>query len=315
MNNQLVKKKIKLTNQIGLIGVIVALCIVFMLLNASFILPENILNIVRQSSVNIIMAMGVTFVMVSGQIDLSIGGVACVTGMTVAVLMDSGVPIPVAILIGLAVGAVIGFINGFLTTKFGLPSMIVTIATMNISNGLASLLTGGTAVYGLPKNFSVLGRGYIGPIPFQVVLMAVIVAISAVILAKTLFGRYAYAIGGNQTVARLSGVNIFRYQVSYFVISGICAAIAGMILTSRLMTGQPSAASNSMVDILTAVVIGGAGLTAGSTGSVFGSLLGALMLTIVSNGLTINGVNSFWQLIVTAIILLVVIIVRREKKQ
>lgn len=315
MNNQndLTKKKVKLTNQIGLIGVIVALCIVFMFLNTSFILPENILNILRQSSVNIIMAMGVTFVMVSGQIDLSIGGVACLTGMSSAVMMTGGIPIPAAILFGLCIGAAIGFINGFLTTQYKLPSMIVTIATMNICNGMASLLTGGTAVYGLPKQFELLGRGYVGPIPFQVVLMAAIVVVSAIILAKTLFGRYAYAIGGNPTVARLAGIKVFRYQVSYFVISGICSAAAGLILTSRLMTGQPSTASNSMVDILTAVVIGGAGLTAGSTGSVFGSLLGALLLTIVSNGLTINGVNSFWQLIVTAIILLVVIIVRREK--
>ena len=308
-----VKRNIKLPSQIGLIGVIIALSAVFTLLNPSFIMSDNILNIVRQSSVNIIMAMGVTFVMVADQLDLSIGGIACFAGMAVAVMMNAGVPIPVAVMISIGIGAVVGFINGFLSTKFGLPSMIVTIATMNICNGVASLLTGGTAVYGLPEDFSVLGRGYVGPIPFQVVLMAAIVIICAIVLAKTLFGRYAYAIGGNENVTRLAGVKVFRYQICYFIISGICSAIAGIILTSRLMTGQPGAASNSMVDILTAVVIGGAGVTAGSTGSVFGSLLGALLLTIVANGLTINGVNSFWQLIVTAIILLVVIIVRREK--
>jgi ribose/xylose/arabinose/galactoside ABC-type transport system permease subunit len=313
MNKVMVKNKPKkMTNQIGLIAVIAALCVVFTVLNSSFIVPENIVNIVRQSSVMIIVAMGATFVMISGELDLSIGGIACLTGIVVSLTLTNGVSLGVSIVIGLCIGILFGALNGFLTTKFRLPSMIVTLATMNIANGSASLLTGGTAIYGLPDSFEFIGRGYIGFLPAQVVFMILIVIICAVVLAKTLFGRYAFAIGGNETVARLSGINIKRYKVLYFVICGVCASFAGMILSSRLASGQPNLASNMMMDTITAVVIGGTAMSGGS-GSIFGSVLGTLLLTIISNGLTINGVNSFWQMIITAIILIVTIIAHRKK--
>lgn len=270
------------------------------------------MNIVRQSAVMIIVAMGVTFVMISGELDLSIGGVACLTGMVVSKLLTSGVSIPVAILIGLLLGALLGLFNGILTTKFNLPSMIVTLATMNLANGSASLITGGTAIYNLPQEFEFLGRGFIFGIPAQVVFMVILVIICGIVLSKTLIGRYALAIGGNADVAKLAGISVIKYKLLYFVFCSLCASFAGMILTSRLATGQPNLASNMMMDTLTAVVLGGTAMSGGE-GSIAGSVMGALLLTIISNGLTINGVNSFWQMIISALILIATIIARRKK--
>lgn len=313
MNKNIVLKKMQgITNHIGLIGVIIALGIIFTSLNSVFLTGGNLLNIVRQASVMIIVAMGVTFVMISGELDLSIGGIACFTGMAVSKLMTSGVGLGVSIFLGLLIGAVFGFVNGFLTTKFKLPSMIVTLATMSFANGSASLITGGTAIYGLPQAFEFLGRGYIGFLPVQVLLMSIIVVLCAVILSKTLIGRYALAIGGSETVTKLAGIPVTKYKLIYFVFCGMCASFAGMILTSRLASGQPNLASNMMMDTITAVVIGGTAMS-GGRGSIVGSLLGALLLTIISNGLTINGVNSFWQMIISAVILVLTIIARRKK--
>ena len=305
MNKEKVLGKSKgILNQIGLIGVIAALCIIFTFLNSTFIAGANLMNIVRQSAVMIIVAMGVTFVMISGELDLSIGGVACLTGMVVSKMLTSGVSMAISILAGLLLGAFFGLVNGVLTTKFKLPSMIVTLATMNLANGSASLITGGTAIYNLPEKFQFLGRGFIAGIPAQVVFMVVIVIVCAIVLSKTLVGRYALAIGGNSEVAKLSGISV--------VFCGLCASFAGMILTSRLATGQPNLASNMMMDTLTAVVLGGTAM-AGGEGSISGSVMGALLLTIISNGLTINGVNAFWQMIISALILIATIIARRKK--
>ena len=313
MNKEKLFSKSKgVLNQVGLIGVIIVLCVIFTCLNNTFIAGANLMNIVRQSAVMIIVAMGVTFVMISGELDLSIGGVACLTGMVVSKMLTSGFGMAVSIIAGLLLGALFGLINGVLTTMFKIPSMIVTLATMNLANGSASLITGGTAIYNLPEKFEFLGRGFIAGIPAQVVFMVIIVAICAVALSKTLLGRYALAIGGNADVARLSGIPVVKYKLVYFVFCGLCASFAGMILTSRLATGQPNLASNMMMDTLTAVVLGGTAM-AGGEGSIGGSVMGALLLTIISNGLTINGVNTFWQMIISAVILIATIIARRKK--
>lgn len=302
----------KYFNQLSIIGIIIALMIIFTIMNPLFFTGDNMMNIVRQASVNIIMAMGVTFVMVSGNIDLSIGGTASLTGMAVALMLSKGMNMYVASLIGICIGLLVGFLNGYISGRWNLPAMIVTLAMMNITNGIASLLTGGTAIYNLPDQFSVFGRGFtFGVIPNQVVIMIVVVVISWFVLSKCVFGRYAFAIGGNPTVTKLSGVNVFRYSIGYFMISGGLSSLAAIILISRMMTGQPNIAANSMMNIMTAVVIGGA---MGSGGGVFGSFLGALLLTVITNGLTCNGINSYWQLIITAVILLAVIIVRKLKK-
>lgn len=299
-------------NQGGLLLMLVLLSALFTLLNRTFLTGANWMNIVRQASVSIIVAMGMTFVMISGEMDLSIGGIACVTGMVVCKLMTSGVGVAPAVLLGLLLGVLFGFASGFLITTFHLPAMIVTLAMMNIANGVASLLTGGTAIYGLPDRFQIFGRGMVGPVPVQVIIMFVIVIVCFVVMNKTLLGRYAFAIGGSNEVARLAGIQVRKYKIIFFMISGLLSALGGIILTSRLMTGQPNLASNMMMDTITAVVLGGTAMSGGS-GSIVGSFLGALLLTIITNGLTIVGVNSFWQLIISALILLLTIIFRQKK--
>lgn len=173
-------------------------------------------------------------------------------------------------------------------------------------------LNGRTAIYNLPQEFEFLGRGFIFGIPAQVVFMVILVIICGIVLSKTLIGRYALAIGGNADVAKLAGISVIKYKLLYFVFCSLCASFAGMILTSRLATGQPNLASNMMMDTLTAVVLGGTAMSGGE-GSIAGSVMGALLLTIISNGLTINGVNSFWQMIISALILIATIIARRKK--
>ena len=305
-------KKQSIKNQGGLILVILALCILFTILNTTFINGANLMNIIRQASVNIIVVMGVSIIMIAGELDLSVAGVACLTGMIVSRIMVAGVSIWAAILIGLVLGAAIGLLNGFLTTRFKLSSMIITLAVNSACTGFASLVTGGTAVYGLPKSFEFLGRGTILKIPTQVIVMAVIVTIAWVLLNKTLAGRYALAIGGDNKVSRLAGISVNKYKLAYFIISGLLAALAGMILTSRLSTGQPSLATNMNMDSITAVVLGGTAMEGGG-GSIIGSLLGALLLTIITNGLTINGVDSYWQMVISAVVLVVTIVARRKK--
>ena len=311
MKNKLLQNK-TVRDQGGLILVIIVLCVIFTLLNPTFMTGDNIMNIVRQAAVNIILAMGITMVMIAGELDLSLGGVACVTGMVIAKLLTSGLSIPLVILLGLLLGAGIGLLSGWLSTAFSLSSLIITLAIDNASKGTANLITGGTAVYGLPEEFETLGRGMIGAIPVQVFIMVVIVVASWIILNKTLLGRYAMAIGGNNQVAKLAGIPVKKYKRIYFIICSALAALAGMILTSRLASGQPTLATNVTMDSITASVLGGTAM-AGGYGSVVGSTLGALLLTIITNGLTINGINSYWQMVISAAILIVTIVARRKK--
>ncbi|WP_308753470.1 ABC transporter permease [uncultured Anaerotruncus sp.] len=216
-----------------------------------------------------------------------------------------------ALVFGLLVGAMLGAVNGLLVTSFSLPSMVVTLAMMNFANGVASILTGGTAVYGLPDEFLFIGRGSLLFIPSQVIIMAVLAVAGVIVLRKTPFGRHVYAIGGNKEVAKLSGINVKRTRILLYIVSGICAAIGGIILTSRTASGQPNLATTMNMNVITAVAIGGTSLNGGS-GTIGGSLLGALLLTMITNGLNVNGIDSFWQLVVSAIVLIITIIAYRN---
>ena len=291
--------------------IIVLLCTVFTATNPIFISGANLMNVVRQSAIMIIFAVGATFVMISGMIDISITGVACVSSMIAAILMQNGTPMALGILAAFGVGILFGLLNGFLVTRFNLAPMIVTLATNNLAAGATLLISGGTAVYRLPENFMLLGRGYIGILPVQVVIMALVVAVSIVILKCTVYGRRVYAIGGNAAVSKLTGIPVSPYKISYFMICSMCAVLAGLIMTARNATAQPTPSTTTLMDVIAAVVIGGTSLDGGK-GGVIGSVLGALMLTIISNGLTINAVSSYWQMVISAGILLITIIMYRN---
>ena len=298
-------------NRYGLVIVIVLVAVAFSVINRLFLLPDNLINIARQMAVTAIVSVGMTFVMISGDIDVGVGGVACLTGMIVSLAMKSGVNMWLALVFGLLVGAMLGAVNGLLVTSFSLPSMVVTLALMNFANGVASILTGGTAVYGLPDEFLFIGRGSLLFIPSQVIIMAVLAVAGVIVLRKTPFGRHVYAIGGNKEVAKLSGINVKRTRILLYIVSGICAAIGGIILTSRTASGQPNLATTMNMNVITAVAIGGTSLNGGS-GTIGGSLLGALLLTMITNGLNVNGIDSFWQLVVSAIVLIITIIAYRN---
>ena len=242
MKNQLNKMDPKaFFSKFGIVLVMIVLTVIFTSMEPGFISTANIINIIRQASIMIIVACGATFVMVAGGIDVSVGGVACLTGIIVAKLLSIGMPVALALLLGAGVGGVLGLCSGMMVSHFHIAPMIATLAIMNLANGAANLTTGGTAVYNLPESFIMLGRGYIaGIIPLQVIIMLGIAAVSYIVLSKTAFGRRVYAIGGNEMVAELSGINVRKNKIIYYILSGICASIAGMIMTSRMGSGQPS---------------------------------------------------------------------------
>ncbi|EHI59051.1 ABC transporter permease [Hungatella hathewayi] len=301
----------QIINQYGILFVVVLIGIVFTLSNKNFLTTDNVINIFRQMAVTAIVAIGMTFIMITGDIDVGVGGVACLTGIVISLLMSRGISIPLALLAGLLVGAALEFLNGALVTRFALPPMVVTLGTMNLANGIASLLTGGTAVYGLPEGFLVIGRGSFLGVPNQVWLLAVFAIVSTVVLNKTPFGRHVYAIGGNAEVAKLSGIHVKKVKIFLYIVSGICASVGGIILSSRTGSGQPTLAATMNMNVITAVAIGGTSLNGGS-GTIWGSIMGALLLTMITNGLNVNGINSYWQLVVSAIVLIITIIVNRN---
>lgn len=295
----------------GIVLMILILSAIFTILKPAFLGPDNLLNVVRQASVLIIVACGCTFVMIAGDIDVSVGAIACLTGMIAAKAMTNGIPILLSCLLGILVGSALGVVKGFLVTRFDLPPMVVTLAVQYFASGVANIMTGGTAIYDLPEAFDFLGRGHIWVFPTQVVLMAVFVVFFSLLLSKTAFGRRTYAIGGNQEVAKLAGIHVSRYRITFYIIASICASCGGLIMTSRVASGQPTLGTMWPMEVITSIALGGTSLK-GGRGSVVGSMFGMFLLTIITNGLNINGVNSFWQMVATSVILIFTIIMNRN---
>ncbi|MCL7746839.1 ABC transporter permease [Halalkalibacter alkaliphilus] len=281
------------------------LCLIMSLLSDQFLTSSNLTNVARQISINAILAVGMTFVIITGGIDLSVGSVMAFTGTIMAGLMlVSGIPIYLAVLIGIVLGTVIGYINGTLVAYAKIPAIIVTLAMMEATRGLALLYTGGYPLSGLPEAFTFIGRGHVfGIIPMPVLIMVLVYIAAYIILNHLPFGRYIYAIGGNEEAVRLSGVKVKRYKIMAYVISGVTAGIAGMILTSRLASGQPMAGVGFELDAIAAVVLGGTAI-AGGRGHIFGTLLGALLIGVLSNGLNLMGVSPYVQLVLKGLIII-----------
>lgn len=283
-----------------------ALCIALSLTTDRFLDWENFRNIGRQVSINAILATGMTFVIIIGGIDLSVGSVMALSMTVAAGVMLSGAPVPVATTAALFVGALFGVFNGMLIAWARLPAIIVTLATMEIPRGLALLSTGGYPQTGLPESFSALGRGSIAGLQIPTLVMLLVAAVGYLLLRHLVAGRYFYAIGGNVTAARFSGVPVARYQILAYTLSGLTAAIAGLVLSSRLMSGQPNAGIGYELDAIAAVVLGGASITGGS-GSVGGTLIGALTLGVLNNGLNLMDVSPYLQKVLKGAILLAAI--------
>ncbi|MEE2861146.1 MAG: ABC transporter permease [Paracoccus sp. (in: a-proteobacteria)] len=278
----------------------------------NFFTISNLLNVLRQVSVVGILAVGMTFVILTGGIDLSVGAVMALAGtMAAGLMVNMGLPGGVGLLAALAVGLGLGVFNGFMVAWGKMPSIIVTLATMGIARGLGLIYSGGYPISGLPGWVSWFGVGRIGIIPVPVIIMLIIYLVAWLVLQRTPFGRHVYAIGGNETAARLSGVRTRMVKLSVFAISGVTAALASIVLTGRLMSGQPNAGVGFELDAIAAVVLGGTAI-AGGRGLILGTLIGAVLLGILNNGLNLVGINPYMQDVIKGLIILLAIYIGRE---
>ena len=304
----------RLRNVLRRFGIAIAfalLLVVLSVLSGSFLTISNLLNIARQVSINAVIAAGMTFVILAGGIDLSVGSVLAFSGAVIAGLLAAGRPVPVGIGGGLAVGALLGLVNGLVITRGRVQPFIATLGMLTIGRGLTLVYTDGRPITGLPDAFVWLGAGEVFRIPVPVLIMMLVFLASYVILTQTVVGRYVYAIGGNEEAARLSGVNVAAYKTLVYVISGVVSAASAVILTGRLNSAQPTAGVGFELDAIAAVVLGGTTL-AGGEGSIGGTILGAFIIGVINNGLNLLNVNPFYQQVVKgAVILLAVLLDRR----
>lgn len=293
---------------------LVLLFIVITVLNPSFMEPNNILNLLRQTSINALIAFGMTFIILTGGIDLSVGSILALSSALMAGMMVSGLDPILAILVGILLGAIMGVINGILVSKGKMAPFIVTLATMTIFRGLTLVYTDGKPITGIGDSvmFQMLGRGYFLGVPVPAVVMIIAFLILWFLLHKTSFGRKTYAIGGNERASRISGIKVDRVKVAIYGLAGTMAAIAGAILTSRLNSAQPTAGQSYEMDAIAAVVLGGTSLSGGK-GRLFGTLIGVLIIGTLNNGMNLLGVSSFYQQVVKGAVILIAVLLDRKK--
>ena len=278
------------------IGLLV-LCAVLWALTPHFLTVSNLLNIAQQTSINAIVAAGMTFVIVSGGIDLSVGSIVALAGVALGVMLQGGQSPFIAVPGAIAVGTGCGLLNGLLVSVGGLPPFIATLGMMSVARGTALVFTEGRPVSGFDEGFRWLATGTAGFVPAPVLVMLMVYAVAHLVLTRTTFGRYVYAIGGNEEATRLSGVAVRFHKTAIYGVSGALSAVAAIVLTARLNSAQPIAGMMYELDAIAATVIGGTSLSGGS-GSLVGTLVGALIMGVLRNGLNLLGVSSFLQQIV-----------------
>jgi ribose/xylose/arabinose/galactoside ABC-type transport system permease subunit len=289
---------------IGLLG----LCAVLWALTPHFLTVSNLLNIAQQTSVNAIVAVGMTYVILSGGIDLSVGSIVAAAGVVLGTLLHAEQPLPVAIAASIAAGVGCGAANGALVSWGRLPPFIVTLGMMSVARGAALVFTEGRPVSGFDAGFRSLATGSVGFVPAPVVVMILVYIAAHLVLTRTTFGRYVYAIGGNEEATRLSGVNVRAHKTAIYGVSGLTSAVAAIILTARLNSAQPIAGMMYELDAIAATVIGGTSLMGGD-GSLAGTLVGALIMGVLRNGLNLLGVSSFLQQIVIGAVIVGAVLV------
>lgn len=287
----------------GIVLVLVVLLILFSLLSDRFLSAGTMFTIMRQVSITGIISVGMTFVMLTGGIDLSVGAVAGLCSVIAAVLMVNGMPVLAACALCLAFAAVCGIANGICVNIFNLPPLIATLATMTALRGVAYLMSNGVPVYGFPAVVKSFAQGSIWSVPYPVILMLLTFALGAFVLSRTRLGRYVYGVGGNEEASRLSGINVRRLKYTVYVISGVLAGIAGLVLLSRTNSGQPSAGSGYEMDAITAVVLGGVLITGGK-GNIWLVIVGVLIMGTLSTGMVMNNVNDYVQQVIKGFVLI-----------
>lgn len=292
-------KKIDISKFQSLIGLIV-FSVIVAFINSRFMTTSNILNILRQTSINAVIATGMTFVILTGGIDLSVGSILGFSGAVAAMMLASGVDSIIAIPVALIVGLVVGALNGVLISKGKLQPFIVTLATMTMLRGATLVFTDGkpigTGFEANSKLFAWFGNGYVLGIPVPIIVIIVTFLVALFVLTQTKIGRYVYALGGNEEATKLSGISTDKVKIFVYAISGMMAALAGIIITSRLSSAQPTAGSGYELDAIAAVVLGGTSL-AGGTGTIVGTMIGALIIGVLNNALNLMDVSSYFQML------------------
>lgn len=301
---------LKAKSLIGLAGLI----IVFSILSPRFLDYYNLTNVLRQTSLNAILAVGMTFVILTGGIDLSVGSVLAFSSAITAGMLKDGSSLILALLVGIAIGTALGLFNGFVALKWNIPPFIATFAMMTIARGFTLVYTNGQPITGLGSAFGYIGNGYVGPVPVPIIITVIIFIIGYYILKNNRLGRYVYATGGNIQAAKLAGINTNNIILFVYSLSGFLAAVSGLIITSRLNSAAPTAGQGAELDAIAAVVLGGTSLSGGE-GSIIGTIIGAMIIGILNNGLNLLNVSPFYQLIAKgSVILLAIALDKKESR-
>ncbi len=292
---------------------LIILFIIMSVASSNFLTMDNLVNVMRQISINAILAVGMTFVIITAGIDLSVGAVIALTGtLWAATVVNYNMPIWVGILLALIIGGLLGVVKGLIISTQNLPPFIVTLAMLTIISGLSFVFTGGRPISVNTDAFKMIGRGYIGPIPIPVIIMIIVVIAGHYLLKKTAFGRHVLAVGGNPEAARLCGVKVTSVIVKFYALAGVLTALAGIILSSRLASGSPTVGDGAELDAIAAVVLGGTNMMGGS-GSILGTCIGVGIIGILGNGLNLLGVSSYNQMIIKGLVMLFAIWINNLK--
>jgi ribose transport system permease protein len=296
----------------GILPILIAICIIFSLVTPSFLSVGNLINVIRQASINIVLATGMTFVILTGGIDLSVGsilGVTAVVGVLVSLVPGLGwFAVPAALI----AGVFLGLLNGSLIAYLGLPPFIVTLGSYTALRGVAYLVANGTTVINRNLNFAWVGNNYVGPIPWLVIIAFLAVLVSWFVLRRTVLGRHIYAVGGNIRAARLTGIKVSRVLLFVYGVSGLLSGLGGIMSASRLYSATGMLGQGYELDAIAAVILGGTSFT-GGIGTIWGTLLGALIIALLNNGLTLMNVSFFWQLVVKGLVIIIAVTIDKVR--
>lgn len=298
----------------GIIIAFILICVILSVMSPVFLTMTNIINVIRQTSIYGIMAVGMTFIILTGGIDLSIGSILAISGAVCAGMLKEGASFPLVVLATLAVGTGCGLINGLFITVGKITPFVATLGMMSMARGFTLIYTKGYPISGFSPEFRFIGGGYVMGWPVPIIIFLVVVIVAYVVLTQTRLGRYTYAIGGNEETVKLSGINSGFYKTLVYVIAGASAALSSLILTSRLNSAEPIAGLGYELDVIAAVVIGGTSLN-GGRGSLWGTFIGALMIGVINNGMNLLDISSYFQLVVKGLIIIGAVLLDRLREE
>ena len=298
-----------------LIGLLAMCLILSFTTNGVFYSQRNLVNVLRQVSSNACLAFGMTFAIITGGIDLSVGSILALSGtLSAGFIANNNMPVAQAVILAIVIGTALGLFDGFVIAKTTIPPFIVTLAMMQIARGAAYIYSNGQPIRAMFPDYQIIGTGWLGPIPYPVISMVVFLIICVVLLSKTRFGRHVYAVGGNDKAAIFSGVNVARTKILVYTMSGFLAAFTGVVLCARMASGQPTAGQSFEMDAIAATVLGGTSMS-GGVGKIGSTMIGVLIIGVLNNGLNLLGLNSFWQQIAKGIVILLAVYVDMLKKR